>query len=1018
MEGCNESDREALLDFKKGLADSENRISSWQGRDCCTWWGIDCDNNFGAVVKVDLHNPYPSNYDYSGRYGLWNLSGEIRPSLIKLKSLRYLDLSFNTFNGRIPDFISFLWNLQYLNLSNAGFDGEISPSLGNLSRLQFLDVSSNNFPGLSARNIEWIAGLISIKHIEMTGSNLSMVGSGWVNAFNRLPNLIELHLSACGLSSIASSLTSVNFTSLAVLDLSSNSLNSMFPNWLVNISSLKSVDLSLCDLYGRIPLGFGDLPNLQLLNLGNNDNLTASCNQLFKGSWRSIEFLDFSINKLHGRLPASIGNMTLLTHLDLFHNAVKGGIPGSIGGLCNLQYLDLSANNLTGSLPEFLEGMENCPSKSPFPSLQYLIASDNQLVGHIPDWLGHLKNLLQLNLQWNSLQGPIPASLGNLNNLEELRLEANKLNGTLPVSLGQLPQLSVLDVSINELTGVVSEAHFIKLHKLQILLLSANSFFLNVSSNWIPPFQLMYLEMGSCHVGPSFPEWLRSQKEIQYVHFPNASISGSIPDWFWDMSGNLSVLNVSLNQLQGQLPNPLNIASFALVDLSSNLFHGSIPLPLFGIKLFDLSRNKFSGPIPENIGKIMPELVFLSFSNNQLTAEVPASIGEMTSLEVIDFSSNYLTGSIPSSIGNCSLISVLDFQKNNLSGEIPGSISKLNLLQTLHLSNNRFSGEILPILQNLSSLETIDLGSNNFTGRFPTWIGEAFPHLRILSLRSNNFFGEIPPALSNLNSLQVLDLAKNEFNSKIPASFGNLKAMSQKQSVNINLFYGSYMTQYYKENLLVCISGQPQVYTKTLSLVTTIDLSGNVLHGEIPEEISKLEGLLVLNLSRNHISGQIPEKISELRELISFDLSENSLSGAIPPSISSMTFLAYLNVSDNNLSGPIPYTNQMTTFEASSFSGNPGLCGGPLAVKCVNDRGKSGTWDVESKNGDSLIDRWFYLSIGVGYAAGLLVPYLIITIRRSWADIYFSFVDKTARKLSSLRITRAATARRRIMQGC
>ncbi|KAK9911332.1 hypothetical protein M0R45_035249 [Rubus argutus] len=62
---------EALMDFKDGLGDSENRLSSWKGSNCCQWWGLNCSNTTGAVITVDLHNPHPlhpfENADYSGR---------------------------------------------------------------------------------------------------------------------------------------------------------------------------------------------------------------------------------------------------------------------------------------------------------------------------------------------------------------------------------------------------------------------------------------------------------------------------------------------------------------------------------------------------------------------------------------------------------------------------------------------------------------------------------------------------------------------------------------------------------------------------------------------------------------------------------------------------------------------------------------------------------------------------------------------------------------------------------------
>jgi Leucine-rich repeat (LRR) protein len=98
-----------------------------------------------------------------------------------------------------------------------------------------------------------------------------------------------------------------------------------------------------------------------------------------------------------------------------------------------------------------------------------------------------------------SNKGSIPDFLGSLQNLMTLQLQGNKLNGTLPNSLGQLSKLSYLDVSFNQLTCMVTEDHFSKLSNLNILLMSYNSFTLNVSANWIPPFQI-YIYLIWLHV--------------------------------------------------------------------------------------------------------------------------------------------------------------------------------------------------------------------------------------------------------------------------------------------------------------------------------------------------------------------------------------------------------------------------------------------------------------------------------------------------------------------------------------
>ncbi|XVF06859.1 hypothetical protein REPUB_Repub06bG0087400 [Reevesia pubescens] len=237
---CSKSDLEALFDFKNDLNDPENRLSSWKGSNCCHWHGIGCNNSTGAVIMIDLHNPYPINSESSSRYGFWNLSGDISPtpSLLNLKSLQYLALSLNNHNDiSIPEFLGSLKNLRYLNLSKAEFSGVIPASLGNLSSLQFLDVSSE-FGILSSDSLEWVAGLVSFKNLAMNKVDLSIVGSGLVGMLSRLSFLNELHLSECQLSGSVSSLNPVNLTSLSVLDLSSNSFSSEFPDWLVNISSL------------------------------------------------------------------------------------------------------------------------------------------------------------------------------------------------------------------------------------------------------------------------------------------------------------------------------------------------------------------------------------------------------------------------------------------------------------------------------------------------------------------------------------------------------------------------------------------------------------------------------------------------------------------------------------------------------------------------------------------------------------------------------------------------------------
>ena len=230
---------------------------------------------------------------------------------------------------------------------------------------------------------------------------------------------------------------------------------------------------------------------------------------------------------------------------------ITGSIPSSIGIFCNLKYLDLSENNLNGSLPKIINGIEACSSKSPLSNLRELHLDHNQLMGKLPNWLGGLKNLKVLDLLYNKFEGPIPALLCTLPHLESLHLALNKLNGSLPDCIGQLSELKELYIHSNQLSGTLTEQHFWKLSKLESLDVSWNSFRLNVSSNWVPPFQVRVLYMDSCDIGPEFPTWLQFQKNLWYLGLSNASISSHIPNSFGNISLNLRMLTLSHNQLHG-----------------------------------------------------------------------------------------------------------------------------------------------------------------------------------------------------------------------------------------------------------------------------------------------------------------------------------------------------------------------------------------------------------------------------------------------------------------------------------
>ncbi|GKU86067.1 hypothetical protein SLEP1_g643 [Rubroshorea leprosula] len=950
---CIERERQALLSFKKGLVDPDDFLSSWKSseKDCCKWRGVTCNNQTAHIIKLDLRPVIT----YSSDIGIScePLVGEISSSLLELQYLNHLDLSYNVFPD-IPDFIGSLIQLRYLDLSYIGFT-RIPKSIGSLAQLEYLNISFNRFNGtlpsqlgnlsrlhyfdlsfnmdlMVVDNFEWISHLSSLLHLKMSQVDFSKAVN-WLQSIKLNPSLLSLYFDACQFPEVDSSSFSLgNFSkSLRVIHFSGCTFHPSSLPLLINMSS-KTVDLSLSD------------------------------------------------NQLKGLIPDSFWGLNSLQHVDFSWNQLEWPIPKSLGNLCSLKSLTLSKNNLAGSVHDLLLGLTGCTMNC----LEILRLNDNKLTGSLLD-IARFPALRVLNLDDNQLEGFSPYTFGHLSQLAVLKLARNKLTGSLPESIGQMSSLKLLDISSNGLDGVISEAHLLNLSQLSQLDLSLNSLSLSFSFNWIPPFQLDYIKMRSCQLGPEFPWWLQRQTKFSHLDISNSNISDIIPSWFWFLPPNLRYLNLSFNSISGKVPNlPLKFNSFPGIDLSSNLFYGSLPPFLSNTTVLNLSKNKFQGS---------PS--FLCTVNDSV-------------LSYLDLSNNLLSGRLPDCWMNLRNLIVLNLEDNDFSGTIPSSMVSLERLRSFRVRNNSFSGELSPSLRNCPKLTVLDLGENNFSGAIPPWIGENLTSLVVLRLRSNEFFGKIPPSLCQLEYLQVLDISVNNVSGAIPSCLNNLTAIARRGSSYISTSYFVYYfdTSFdgngdsivkigadYLDHASIVWKGWEHEYGKTLELLKIIDLSSNKLTGEIPREVTTLQGLITLNLSRNTLAGSIPWEIGKLVVLESLDLSTNHLSGEIPRSLADLYFLSVLDLSKNNLSGKIPSSTQLQSFNAASYIGNPELCGAPL-----KDCPKDNTVEQPNSGGneeEEWFERlWFYFGMGAGFIAGFWAVLGTLLLSRSWRFAYFQYLHK------------------------
>ncbi|CAN6711048.1 unnamed protein product [Malus baccata var. baccata] len=747
-----------------------------------------------------------------------------------------------------------------------------------------------------------------------------------------------------------------NLTNLQFLDLGYNDFSGNVENlnWLPRLSSLTYLDLSDNNLSNVFywPEAVNKLPKLTTLTLQNCSIPSPPVRSTLSNinSSKSLSSIHLSFNRLStSSIFLWMSNYsTSLVDLDLSFNQLEGAEPHSFSTLCSLQSLDLSGNNLSGQFSRFVQILSTCAQNS----LEWLSLGENQLAGLLPD-------------------------LTNFLSLTELLVSYNQLSGRIPESIGQMSKLENLGLGMNALEGLISESHFSELSRLRELDLSSNSLVLNFQSNWTPPFQLNYISLGSCKMGPYFPKWLQTQNEYSFLNISNAGIVDILPSWFWGTTRYVTSIILSHNQIGEIFTNlTVDFVNYPEVHLRSNQIEGQIPATLSHASYLDLSNNNISGSISFLCASGAMRLRFLNLSYNNLSGELPECLTRLGNLVMLDLSSNALSGKIPSTIGS-------------LFG-----------IETLKLRSNEFVGELPLSLKNCTSLMVLDLADNQLTGSIPKWLGASFQKLVILMLSSNHFNGSLPPQLCDLIYIQILDVSVNNISGGIPNCLKKLTTLAQKgnSSLTVEHSYERYDKQIswldiYVDDEIFTWKGSMQVYRNTLGLVRSIDFSSNRLTGEIPSEISHLVGLVSLNLSRNQLTGQITPDIGKLESLDSLDLSRNHIDGRIPTSLARISRLGLLDLSHNNLIGKIPTGTQLQSFDPSFYDGNPQLCGPPLKKPCdIEETGPDQVSNEEDKDGQ-LIRYGFYISMVLGFFVGFWGVCGSLIFIREWRYTYFKFLN-------------------------
>lgn len=149
--------------------------------------------------------------------------------------------------------------------------------------------------------------------------------------------------------------------------------------------------------------------------------------------------LILNFNNLKGAFPSSIGNLTMLTAINMFDNHLTGTLPASFNKL-HLYGIFLMNNQLTGRIPAFDS------------SLLYSIGlGGNQFTGTLPVF-PHMEKIQEIDLDNNQLTGNIPEEYNKLSSQASIGISGNQLIGVIPTSFANLDSNSSILIENNHFT--------------------------------------------------------------------------------------------------------------------------------------------------------------------------------------------------------------------------------------------------------------------------------------------------------------------------------------------------------------------------------------------------------------------------------------------------------------------------------------------------------------------------------------------------------------------------------------
>jgi Leucine-rich repeat (LRR) protein len=722
--------------------------------------------------------------------------------------------------------------------------------------------------------------------------------------FQGLNNVSSLFIESCSMQSVSSEVLTPLKTSLQILSLKYNQLES------IPTESLKVLNLSHFDV---------------------SNNLIGSLSSTsFPKSLSSLMSLNVSHNQI-SRIESSSFTplVSSLEDLDLSHNQVSKLERNTFKGMKKLKLLDLSFNNFSSfDRSDFVEllglqvirltGMSRNLTKLPQSiftrnaQLQSIDVSDNvftEVDAYITRGVRFLRKFLASGNQINSIA---KRAFSTNTRIRVIDLSRNLLTNIPSEMFTGLQYLELLDLSRN-LIKTLDPGAFQSIFKIDINL-SYNQLDFIPRSSFIECSNISLLDLSHNNLSRIHAEAfldsdvtqlvLNHNKFTNLTEVPIGNLTGIR---FLNMSYNEIV---SVNRKSFGLKQNTKLYEAAVVDLSFNHLKelsGSMFDKFWALRHLNLSNNQFKRLGFGSFGNL-PTLLDLNLDNNQLK-----DIGSINGL--ISLKSLYVRNNSLKSIPTLSVaLNELYLEDNEIDSISCSSFPMINSLLSLHLRNNSISSidsdsfcnlltlrevdlsfnkipdveQVTPSLQKLSSLQSLDLSFNSIPVINSSNAFGNLPTLFSLNLSGNNITHVSPFAFNGLLQLLSLNLSHNLMSN---IEYDSLKGLVSLQSLDLSF------------NTLTRIENRTNSFFEDLLSLESLYLAGNRLSFLTPKSLPSSQWvpykIRFLDLSYNHLESiSTATGFAEMQTLL---LHHNHIRSLIPGVFGNMSSLQSLDLSFNRL---------------------------------------------------------------------------------------------------------------------